>query len=154
MTACSFTPPRVTASRLNHPVFHNAALSDILRLALPLTALLLACMLAAGANPAFAAGSPEEQKGKASYYNDRFQGALTASGKPFDQQALTAAHKTLPLGTEVKVTRTDTGQSVNVVVNDRGPYVRGRIIDLSKRAARKLGFIKNGVAAVMVTVIE
>ncbi|MDN6180039.1 MAG: septal ring lytic transglycosylase RlpA family protein [Halomonas subglaciescola] len=90
----------------------------------------------------------------ASYYSDRFQGALTASGTPFDQQSLTAAHPSLPLGTTVEVTRPATGQSVEVTINDRGPYVRGRIIDLSKRAARKLGMLKRGVASVKVTVVK
>ncbi|GAA3900392.1 hypothetical protein GCM10022228_08600 [Halomonas cibimaris] len=103
---------------------------------------------------ALADAAPVTQKGKASYYSDRFQGALTASGTPFDQQALTAAHLTLPMGTKVKVTRPDTGKSVKVVINDRGPYVRGRIIDLSKRAARKLEFIERGVTKVKVTVLD
>lgn len=103
---------------------------------------------------ALADATPVTQKGKASYYSDRFQGALTASGTPFDQQALTAAHLTLPMGTKVKVTRPDTGKSVKVVINDRGPYVRGRIIDLSKRAARKLEFIERGVTKVKVTVLD
>ncbi|WNK21594.1 septal ring lytic transglycosylase RlpA family protein [Halomonas piscis] len=103
---------------------------------------------------ALADAKPDAQKGQASYYSDRFQGALTASGTPFDQQALTAAHPTLPLGTKVLVTRPDTGNTVKVVVNDRGPYVRGRIIDLSKRAARKLNIIQRGVAQVTVRVID
>lgn len=152
MTACFFTSLRTVASHLRHHVFHSIASPNLLRLALPL----LACMLAVSvtANPAFAASSPQKQKGEASYYSDRFQGSLTASGTPFDQQAMTAAHPSLPMGTQVLVTRPDTGQTVKVVINDRGPYVRGRIIDLSKRAARQLGIIKRGVASVMVTVIE
>jgi rare lipoprotein A len=94
------------------------------------------------------------QKGKASYYSDHFQGATTASGEPFNQQALTAAHPSLPFGTKVRVTRPDTGQAVEVIINDRGPYVQGRIIDLSKRAARQLGMLKRGVAPVLVTQLE
>ncbi|MBA2781028.1 septal ring lytic transglycosylase RlpA family protein [Billgrantia kenyensis] len=93
-----------------------------------------------------------QEEGIASYYSDRFQGATTASGEPFDQQALTAAHPTLPLGTVVQVKRADTGQEVEVLINDRGPFVEGRIIDLSKRAARELGMLNRGLAPVLVTV--
>nr|WP_089658788.1 septal ring lytic transglycosylase RlpA family protein [Halomonas pantelleriensis] len=111
-------------------------------------------MLAAGHAYAH---SPEPaadaELGIASYYSDRFQGATTASGEPFDQQALTAAHPTLPLGTTVVVTRPDTGKEVEVLINDRGPFIDGRIIDLSKRAARKLDMLHRGVARVEVTPI-
>ncbi|MGE4534929.1 septal ring lytic transglycosylase RlpA family protein [Halomonas sp.] len=98
--------------------------------------------------------SAETQKGYASYYHDKFQGRTTASGAPFDQNQLTAAHRHLPFGTEVVVKRPDTGQQVKVVINDRGPFVKGRIIDLSKRAAQKLGLLNRGVAPVMVTQIN
>ncbi|SDO24221.1 septal ring lytic transglycosylase RlpA family protein [Vreelandella arcis] len=98
--------------------------------------------------------SDDTQKGVASFYSDRFQGATTASGEAFDQQALTAAHPSLPFGTKVLVTRPDTGQEVEVLINDRGPYVQGRIIDLSKSAARELGMIRRGVAPVMVTLLN
>lgn len=94
------------------------------------------------------------EQGIASYYSDSLQGATTASGEPFDQQALTAAHPTLPLGTTVLVTRPDTGQEVEVLINDRGPYVQGRVIDLSKRAARKLGMLHRGIAPVMITLVD
>ncbi|MCE8033190.1 septal ring lytic transglycosylase RlpA family protein [Billgrantia tianxiuensis] len=95
-----------------------------------------------------------QEEGIASYYSDRFQGATTASGEPFDQQALTAAHPSLPLGTKVVVTRADTGQEVEVLINDRGPFVEGRIIDLSKRAARELGMLHRGTVPVMVTAVQ
>ncbi len=94
------------------------------------------------------------QEGVASYYSDRFQGKTTASGEPFDQQELTAAHPTLPFGTKVLVVREDTGSKVEVIINDRGPYAKGRIIDLSKRAAKKLGMLKRGTAPVMVTFVQ
>ncbi|GHE20851.1 septal ring lytic transglycosylase RlpA family protein [Halomonas urumqiensis] len=94
------------------------------------------------------------QQGIASYYGDQFQGRPTASGEPFDQQALTAAHPSLPFGTKVLVTRPDTGTEVEVLINDRGPFVKGRIIDLSKRAARKLGILNRGVAPVMLTLVD
>ena len=94
------------------------------------------------------------QSGIASYYADKFHGRKTANGERFDQSALTAAHKTLPLGTKVRVTRVKTGESVVVRINDRGPFVKGRVIDLSRRAARKLGIIKKGLAKVRVEVIS
>lgn len=91
------------------------------------------------------------EEGIASYYSDYFQGRTTASGDTFNQQELTAAHKTLPFGTRVKVVRTDTGQEVEVVINDRGPFIKGRVIDLSKRAAQKLDMLDRGVAPVLIT---
>lgn len=94
------------------------------------------------------------QQGYASFYHDKFQGRTTASGVPFDQNQLTAAHRQLPFGTEVVVQRPDTGQEVTVVINDRGPFIKGRIIDLSKRAARKLGLIDTGVVPVVLTRIN
>ncbi|SIO45686.1 septal ring lytic transglycosylase RlpA family protein [Chitinophaga niabensis] len=88
------------------------------------------------------------ESGKASYYADKFQGRKTANGETFKQQRMTAAHPTLPFGTKVKVTNLNNGRSVKVRVNDRGPFVAGRIIDLSKKAARKLGMLQTGVANV------
>lgn len=94
------------------------------------------------------------QQGVASYYSDHFNGKITASGEPFDQQELTAAHPTLPFGTKVLVVREDTGSQVEVKITDRGPYAKGRIIDLSKRAAKKLGMLNRGVASVLVTSVQ
>ena len=88
------------------------------------------------------------EEGKASYYSDKFEGKPTASGEPFDQDELTAAHPELPLGSEVTVKNPETGKEVEVEVNDRGPYVDGRDIDLSKAAAKELGITKEGVAPV------
>ncbi|MGR4069730.1 septal ring lytic transglycosylase RlpA family protein [Halomonas sp. LR3S48] len=116
---------------------------------------LLACCLAglfAVSTANALAHEADQEEGIASFYSDRFQGATTASGDSFDQQAMTAAHPSLPLGTKVLVTRADTGQEVEVMINDRGPFVEGRIIDLSKRAARELGMLRRGTAPVMVTV--
>lgn len=93
------------------------------------------------------------ETGKASWYGPGFRGKPTASGVPFRPSRRTAAHKTLPFGTVVKVTRLDNGRSVRVVVNDRGPYVDGRIIDLSKRAAKRVDMIDDGVAPVEVKVV-
>ncbi|MGM0534638.1 MAG: septal ring lytic transglycosylase RlpA family protein [Pseudomonadota bacterium] len=96
----------------------------------------------------------ETQQGVASYYSDRFQGRTTASGEPFDQQALTAAHPSLPFGTRVVVTRADNGREVEVLINDRGPYAKGRIIDLSKRAAKALGMLQRGTVPVEISYVQ
>jgi rare lipoprotein A len=88
--------------------------------------------------------------GEASWYGPGFEGKETASGETFDQNRLTAAHLSLPLGIEVKVTNLENGKSVKVEVNDRGPYVRGRAIDLSKAAARKLDMVDEGTALVRI----
>lgn len=86
--------------------------------------------------------------GMASYY---WQGQMTASGVRFNPNAMTAAHKTLPFGTKVLVTNKRNGKSVVVTINDRGPFIKGRIIDLSKAAAAKIGMLGSGVAPVTVT---
>ena len=87
----------------------------------------------------FSACSPKiTQKGKASFYADKFNGRKTASGETFRNSKLTAAHKTLPFGTMVKVTNQSNGKTVKVRINDRGPFVLGRIIDLSKKAAKNI----------------
>lgn len=96
----------------------------------------------------------QNQSGKASFYADKFEGRLTASGEKYKHAKLTAAHKTLPFGTRVRVTNTANKKTVDVVINDRGPYVDGRIIDLSKSAAEKLDFIQQGLADVTVEVID
>lgn len=88
------------------------------------------------------------QTGVASWYGKSHHGRTTANGEKFDMEALTAAHRTLPFGTIVKVTNLSNNRSVTVRINDRGPYVAGRIIDLSARAARDLGITENGVARV------
>lgn len=93
------------------------------------------------------------QRGLASYYHDALHGLTTASGEPYDKTALTAAHKRLPLGTRVRVTDLSTGRSVVVRINDRGPFIDGRIIDLSRRAAAALGMIRRGVVEVRVEVL-
>lgn len=94
------------------------------------------------------------QTGKASFYADKFEGSPTASGEKYKHNKLTAAHRSLPFGTKVRVTNVANNESVEVVVNDRGPYVDNRVIDLSKSAAEKLGFINQGLADVKVEVID
>ncbi|MEY4931006.1 MAG: hypothetical protein RI909_1730 [Bacteroidota bacterium] len=96
----------------------------------------------------------QSQTGKASFYADKFEGHSTASGEKYKHNKLTAAHKTLPFGTVVRVTNLANGNTVEVVINDRGPYVDGRIIDLSKSAAEKLAFINLGVTDVKVEVVD
>lgn len=91
------------------------------------------------------------ENGKASYYADKFEGHRTASGTTFHQNRLTAAHRTLPFGTKVKVTNVANGRSVKVRITDRGPSAEGRVIDLSKKAARRIGMVNTGVAVVEVT---
>jgi rare lipoprotein A len=99
-------------------------------------------------------GFAQVQTGKASYYADRFEGKPTASGEKYRHHKLTAAHKTLPFGTRVRVTNLANNAQVEVTINDRGPYVEDRIIDLSKSAAEKLGFLVQGLADVKIEVID
>ncbi len=88
--------------------------------------------------------------GEASWYGPGFHGKKTASGEIFDQTKMTAAHPTLPLGTEAKVTNLENGEKVDVTINDRGPYVNDRVIDLSRAAAKKLDMQKEGIAEVKI----
>ena len=93
------------------------------------------------------------QTGLASWYGPGLHGRLTANGEVYNQFAMTAAHKALPFGSRVRVANLKTGQSVEVRINDRGPYLRGHIIDLSYTAARRLGVHKSGVALVQIEVL-
>ncbi|WP_318153182.1 septal ring lytic transglycosylase RlpA family protein [Halomonas sp. LR3S48] len=88
------------------------------------------------------------EQGQASFYADRYHGRRTASGEAHDRNALTAAHRSLPFGTRVRVTRLDNGRETVVRINDRGPFVRGRVIDLSRRAAEELNMLGQGVTEV------
>ena len=90
------------------------------------------------------------QTGKASYYADKFNGRKTANGEIFSNSKLTAAHKTLPFGTRVRVTNLRNGKSVKVRINDRGPFVAGRMIDLSKEAAKKMDMVNSGIGNVKI----
>ena len=98
-----------------------------------------------------AAATPMASQGLASFYSE---GARTASGEKFDAHELTAAHPTLPFGTRLRVTNVATGRSVTVRVNDRGPYVPGRVVDVSYSAANALGMVGRGVAKVKLDVVE
>jgi rare lipoprotein A (peptidoglycan hydrolase) len=100
--------------------------------------------------------SAREQRGWASWYGPGFAGQPTASGERFSPQALTAAHRSLPLGTRARVTNVETGQQVEVTINDRGPFAdpERRVIDLSRAAAQQIGMVQQGVGPVRVTVID
>ena len=94
-----------------------------------------------------------QQEGLASWYGDKFHGRKTSSGEIYDMYAISAAHKTLPLGTYVRVTNLANGRSLDMRVNDRGPFVRGRIIDLSYAAALQLGVVGPGTAPVKIVAL-
>ena len=117
--------------------------------------LLLCCLMAALAL-ASCAGSKSAfiQTGQGSYYADKFAGRPTASGVPYRPNAFTAAHNPLPFGTRIEVTNQRNGRKVQVTVNDRGPHVKGRIVDVSKKAARQLDLIEAGVVPVQVRVLK
>ncbi|MBI3800224.1 MAG: septal ring lytic transglycosylase RlpA family protein [Deltaproteobacteria bacterium] len=100
-------------------------------------------------------GQPQSgQLGVASWYGPGFHGNPTANGEIYNQNALTAAHPTLPLGTQVQVTNLANGKSVQVRINDRGPYIHGRAIDLSRGAAQKLGMVKPGISRVRIKTLS
>jgi peptidoglycan lytic transglycosylase len=95
-----------------------------------------------------------QQRGLISMYGDEFAGRKTASGEPFDPSALTMAHRTLPFGTRVRITNLENHRSVTVVVNDRGPFVSGRIADLSEAAARRIGMVADGVVEALLEILK
>jgi rare lipoprotein A len=95
-----------------------------------------------------------QQRGIASWYGKEFHGKKTSNGETYDMYAMTAAHKTLPLGTHVNVRNLDTDAEVTVRINDRGPFVQGRIIDLSYSAAKKIGITTSGTAPVVIVALE
>ena len=142
-TTASLTTLRYSKQRIS-PSFEMAEKSDVLlqrkghamndRMA-PFVVAILGCQF----SPSYLARASADQTGVASVYSVE-SGRRTASGQELNREALTAAHRTLPLGTKVKVTNKSTGHSVVVIINDRGPFVRGRIIDVSPAAARVLGF--------------
>jgi rare lipoprotein A len=116
--------------------------------------LFISSLLLLGLSACGTSKSAFTQTGQGSYYADKFRGRPTASGTPYRPSKLTAAHNTLPFGTKIRVTNTRTGRSVKVTVNDRGPHVKGRIVDLSKRAASKIGLVEAGVAPVRLKVVR
>jgi rare lipoprotein A len=117
-----------------------------------LLAFLAGCSAPQPASPAHKSG--DRATGKASYYADKYHGRKTASGERYDKNAMTAAHRTLPFGTRVKVTNVANGKSVVVRVNDRGPFVKGRVIDLSRAAFAAIADPREGVIRVKITVLK
>jgi rare lipoprotein A len=115
---------------------------------------MVAALLATISSSAFAAKPGQIENGIASYYHDSLHGNKTASGQIYDKNKISAAHKSLPLGTRVRVTDLRTGKSIEARVNDRGPFVKGRIIDLSRKAAKELGLLKKGITKVKVEVLS
>lgn len=124
-----------------------------------LGAALVACTLLSGigladAHPVGSVGSVAKSiSGTASWYGGKFHGRKTANGERYNQNGLTAAHKTLPFGTKVRVTNRNNGKSVVVRINDRGPYVGKRVIDLSRGAAQAVGLTASGVAPVKLDIL-
>jgi rare lipoprotein A len=106
------------------------------------------------ASTAIAKETPAAETGVASYYADPYHGKPTASGEVFDMHALTAAHRSYKFGTRVRVTHLGNNRSVIVRINDRGPFVRGRVIDLSLAAAEGLQMVKSGLAKVRLEIVE
>lgn len=100
------------------------------------------------------ASSPPTEVGIASYYHDDLHGRTTASGEAYDRNAWTAAHRTLPFGTRVRVRNQANGRTVELTINDRGPFVEGRILDVSRRAAEALEFVDEGLTEVTVEVLD
>lgn len=119
-----------------------------------LFASLVLAFAASTVNARPAATPGQIQKGVASYYHDSLHGLKTASGKRYDRNALSAAHKTLPLGTKVRVTDVKTGKDIVVRINDRGPFKDDRVIDLSLAAAKQIGLIARGTGQVQLEILE
>ena len=142
-----------------HALLYRVSEVDVWRLGWRFAGILLAAAMAAGTFGSSASASPRapegyRQRGVASWYGPEFHGRRTASGERFDMYALTAAHRTLPLSTEVEVRNPRNGKSVVVRVNDRGPFRGNRIIDLSYSAARALGLVRSGVGVVEIQALE
>lgn len=116
--------------------------------------LLVACVCGLWTAASAQSVQPRSESGMASWYGAPYHGQRSASGEIYDQEKLTAAHRTLPFGTRVRVRRPDRGGSVVVRINDRGPFVKSRVIDLSHAAAVQLGITDGGVALVILEVVE
>ncbi len=129
-----------------------------LAIALVAAGLLGACSSSSGPDRQLAyapsAGAAGAQVGIASWYGDKFHGRRTASGERYNMHAMTAAHRSLPFGTKVRVINLENNRRVIVTINDRGPFVKGRVIDVSKRAADMLGMRRAGVARVRIEVLQ
>ena len=119
-----------------------------------LTLAIIAILISVPMSASARAKAGHIQNGIASYSHDSLHGNKTANGEIYNKRRLSAAHKSLPLGTKVRVTKLSNGKSIIVRINDRGPFIKGRIIDLSRRAAKDLGIIHSGIAKVKVEVLS
>ena len=141
-----------------NPTHENIRMSRFLKISTRHICLMLGLLLFGGCVGNYQKSSSLDtlpsQRGIASWYGPSFHGKTSASGEPFDMWALTAAHRTLLFGTRVQVLHVATGKTVTVRINDRGPFIRGRIIDLSYAAARELAMIGDGTAEVLLTILS
>jgi len=115
---------------------------------------LIAVVTLVGLIGLYQVAGPFYEVGIASWYGPGFHGNLTANGEVYDMHGISAAHKTLPFGTIVKVVDLETGRTVVVRINDRGPFIEGRIIDLSKGAAERLGIVQKGITKVGLRILR
>jgi len=141
------TPRRVLAFSESVRALRTASLAGLL-----LGAAVVVTLTAGCAGPGASVRRGWTEVGIASWYGKPYHGRLTASGERYNMYRVSAAHKSLPFGTRVRVTRLDTGRSITVRINDRGPFVEGRIIDLSYGAAKKLRMVEEGVVRVRIKV--
>jgi rare lipoprotein A len=118
------------------------------------TLYLLSVVVLVGLVVLYQVAGPYYEVGIASWYGPGFDGNLTANGEVYDMNGISAAHKTLPFGTVVRVVEFSTGKSIIVRINDRGPFIEGRIIDLSKGAAKELGIIDKGITKVGLRILR
>ena len=131
---------------------YRFSIKDILFLAVLVASLIVGC--SSTADKAVSSTTGYQEVGKASYYASKFQGRKTASGEPYDKSKLTAAHRKLPFGTTVRVTNLQNGRSVTVRINDRGPFIKGRIIDLSSSAFSRIANLKKGIVEVRLEIVK
>ena len=132
------------------------------KLSLIFSIVVLSMLTACSSRSTLTTGSPKtiaysrshDLVGQASWYGKRFHGKLTASGETYNMRAYTAAHKTLPFGTVVRVINTANNKSVEVKINDRGPFFRGRVIDLSQKAFEQIGSTNQGVVPVRIEILD
>jgi len=143
--------------RLRDDVLRYRRLSVALGTVLALAVVVLAALIAKADRPEridLGGGVAGIQEGRASYYSDSLEGRATASGEPYRGDALTAAHRTLPFGSRLRVTNLSNGRTVLVRVNDRGPYAKRRVLDLSRAAASRLGMLRQGHAPVRLELLD
>jgi rare lipoprotein A len=148
--AASFTSVAQTSTPASKPITAATPITAPVRE----TSAVAAAVSTAVATPPSKISGNDQMQGTAAYYSNRFNGRRTASGQRFSNSAMTAAHNTLPFGTRVKVTNVKNKRSVVVRINDRGPSTPGRVFDLTRAAASKLGYVRTGMAEVTAEVVS